>query len=101
MRRIILCLACVLACGILTNGCDSEGQNALRLSCEATLGDKAVCKKISIDLQLYCFKSEKVSSENKENCLSVVNDFDLSCVLSGGLVEEKLCKWTYTGTASG
>ena len=92
MRRIILCLACVSACGILTNGCDSEGQNALRLSCEATLGDKAVCKKISNDLQLYCFKSEKVSSENKENCLSVVNDFDLSCVLSGGLVEEKLCK---------
>ena len=113
MRKVYFCMAAISLAGCFANGCESDTQNSLRLKCEANANiiDKSVCETIT-DAQMKCYETMKDVSicktitEQKMECYrndkidkhlcdSVVDEFGLACVASGGVLDEnstEICK---------
>lgn len=98
MHKYLICIAVLAVAGFMASGCESEGQNSLKLACEAKY-DKAFCKNITSELQLECYQN--IDNDKRSNCDSVVDAFSLSCVISGGKYNDSRCICSNTPCSKG
>ncbi len=73
MRKYLICIAAISVAGCLASGCESEGQNALKLACEGSGGefieDKGACKcKDICDPGVICNAEMTCSAKSNPDC---------------------------------
>ena len=90
MHRVLFCMAVISVAGCFANGCESEGQNILRMKCEANakIDDKSICSSIT-ELQLECYENRNIAPASCKN----ITELQMECYKSD-FIEEKevICK---------